>query len=661
MVLRISLILLLMTTAVIFTNCGKPADPETLPAITVGPWDAPVGEAVQGATLFEGWSDLRVLDAPVNVTGGWTDSVFVANNGLSLYFAYTRFAFSDVADSGSYVVTGPAREGMTGNHFKNFKAELTSGGWAVSLLPPQFNTDPNAHESSLSANAAEDLIVWVKWDSVPLKANMYFSTKNADGTWTAGQLIPAPAQSPNCSNDNPFVVGSVATGIDLYFESDRIDLTCTAGNGKRHIYHSYYDPLTQTFSTVDKVAGLNGTESLDEDMQVHITADKKQAYWTATRYSSAGVALDYGIYTADRVGNAYMNPRPILRPSFLPPYTGMLTFPGEANVVELPQGWMIYMICGIAQNESATPSKGATLKVCRMKKPRTAEHTAAKKINSAGWSDSPFISRDGNRLYFMYSRYDFAPWLLGGGLGTIQVKGPDRPGLQKNETNPFDESDIYMSTKNTDGTWSEPVNLGLNGAFGDSSGMEINNGETFVWLRGNGTTNNVVSATKNANGTWGAVTDFGASVNVSGKVQDNPHISPDGNGLWYVSTRDGGQGGKDIWFSLNSAGVWGAPVNLSSTFNSAGDEDQMWISPITNEVYWNTPSGIKTCVSNGSTCVAAPELVSIPGCSIAAEVSMPDDGQTMYFGCGDPATGRVSIMYSEKQPNGTWGTAKPVD
>ena len=559
------------------------------------------------------------------------------------------------------MVTGPARNNMTGNYFKNFKADLTSGGWVVNMLPAPFNTDPNAHESSLSANAAEDIIVWVKWDSVPLIANMYFSTKNPDGTWTAGALIPAPAQSPNCSNDNPFVVGNSTVGVDLYFESDRADLTCTAGNGKRHIYHSFFDPLTQTFSAVDKVAGLNGTEALDEDMQVHITADKKQAYWTATRFTSVGVPVDYAIYTAELVGTAFMNPRPILRPNFISPYTGMLIFPGEVNVVEVPQGWLIYMICGIAQNESATTSKGATLKICRMKKARTSEHTAAKKINTAGWSDSPFISRDGKRLYFMYSRYDFAPWLLGGSPSLIQIKGPERAGLQKNTTNPFDESDIYMSTKNTDGSWSEPVNLGLNGAFGDSSGMEINNGETFVWLRGNGITNNIVSTTKNANGTWGPVTDFGANINVSGKIQDNPHISPDGLGLFYVSTRSGGLGEKDIWFSLKSAGVWGVPINLGSTFNSAGDEDQMWISPITNEIYWNTPVGLKKCISNGSTCSAPPELVIIPGCSFAAEVSMPDDGQTMYFGCGDTATGRVSIMYSEKQLNGTWGTAKPVD
>lgn len=102
MLLRLFLILFFLFTAVIFTNCGKPSEPETA-VVTLDAWDSPVGDAVQGATLFEGWTDLRVLDAPVNVTGGWTDSVFVANNGMSLYFAYTRFETSPVMDSGRFV------------------------------------------------------------------------------------------------------------------------------------------------------------------------------------------------------------------------------------------------------------------------------------------------------------------------------------------------------------------------------------------------------------------------------------------------------------------------------------------------------------------------------------------------------------------------------
>lgn len=280
-----------------------------------------------------------------------------------------------------------------------------------------------------------------------------------------------------------------------------------------------------------------------------------------------------------------------------------------------------------------------------------------------GWSDSPFISRDGQRLYFMYSRYNFAPWILSNGTNMPVVSGPDRPGLHKS-TQPFDESDIYMATKNQDGTWSEAVNLGLNGAYGDSSGMEINGGNTFVWLQGNGSTNNIVIADKNPDGSWAAPVDPGAGINdhTAAVIQDNPHITPDGSALWFTSSRAGGAGKKDIWLSGKSGGVWSAPVNSGSPVNTPEDEDQLWVSPVgTADVYWNGSQGLMHCLSNGTNCSGTPDVVTIPGCAFAAEASMPDGGQTLYFGCFDLATGILRIMYSTKQPGGSWGSATPVD
>jgi hypothetical protein len=284
-------------------------------------------------------------------------------------------------------------------------------------------------------------------------------------------------------------------------------------------------------------------------------------------------------------------------------------------------------------------------------------------INTAGgWSDSPFISGDGQRLYFMYSRYDFGPFILSGGASAPVLSGPDRPGLH-HSTQPFDESDVYVATKNADGSWSEPVNLGLNGAWGDSSGMEVDGGRSFVWLQGNGTTNKIVMATRNLDGTWGAAVELGPAINdhSPGVFQDNPHMSADGTGLWFTSNRAAGSlGARDLWFSSRSGGTWSAPVNLGTPFNTAGDEDQFWFSPGTLDIYWNGPAGLMHCVSNGTGCSAAPTVVTIPGCSIAAEASITDDGQLLYFGCGDPTTGRVSIMYSKRQ-GAAWGAATPVD
>jgi hypothetical protein len=220
-----------------------------------------------------------------------------------------------------------------------------------------------------------------------------------------------------------------------------------------------------------------------------------------------------------------------------------------------------------------------------------------------------------------------------------------------------------MSTLQADGTWSEAVNLGFNGAYGDSSGMEINNGNTFIWLRGNGSTNNIVMATKNGDGSWGAPVDLGTLVNdhTGGARVDNPHLSPDGHALWFVSNRAGGSGGTDIWFSTLSGATWSAPVNMGSPVNTSGDEDQPWISPVSTDVYWNGPSGLMHCTSNGSNCSGSPTTVTVPGCGYVAEASFPDDLQTMFFACGDTTTFKVKIMYSKKQPDQSWGPATAID
>ena len=279
---------------------------------------------------------------------------------------------------------------------------------------------------------------------------------------------------------------------------------------------------------------------------------------------------------------------------------------------------------------------------------------------SGGWSDSPFVSRDGKRLYFMYSRYNFAPFLKSGGTVMPVLEGPDRVGLHHSDQ-AFAESDVYMATRNDDGSWSEPVNLGFNGPYGDACGMEINNGNTFVWLRGDGARNDIVISNKDSNGNWSVPQNFGALINDPTAIQDNPHLSPDGTQLWFSSTRTGTLGHKDIWFSQLSGGTWSNPINLGSQFNTVDEDDQFWVSPVDGRMVWNSAGSIKQGFSDGHGGLTNSSTWSFAGCDYAAEVSMPDDGQSVYFGCANLTTFRVQIMYAIKQSDGSWGPAIPVD
>ena len=279
------------------------------------------------------------------------------------------------------------------------------------------------------------------------------------------------------------------------------------------------------------------------------------------------------------------------------------------------------------------------------------------RINTPGWADSPFISRDGQRLYFMYSRWDFGPFFLG---GAPVLRGPDRPGHHNDDVNPWDDSDIYVATKRGDGSWGAPVNMGFNSAGGDASGMELSSGTFFVWIKPTLPSGqpDIYISTRDAFGNWSAPVGISTNINTV-NLEDNPHLWPDGNSLWFTSDRGGGAGGKDIWFSSKTAGVWNPPVNAGPTLNRAADEDQFWVSPVNFEVYFTRNNQIYRSSFTGLG-YTAPTLVNL-GLAVAAEPSITDDGQDLYVATGDTTTAHIRIMHARFLGGGNWATPVPVD
>ena len=329
----------------------------------VDPWNAPVGAPIAGVTLSDGWTDLREVPAPVNISGGWTDSVAVSASGTTLFFGYGRWDFPEFYNSNSTVFnpTGPLRPGMTGDYFKMFRADLGINGWTVSYVP--FNGASTVDEFAASPNVAEDVIVFIRF--VGGTGDIYYTLKTAD-TWSTPIALPSfpPINTP-CNDDNPFVVGSLAAGLTLYFESNRVDPGGTTCGSIRHVYYTEYSPAGGgSFSAVQLVPGLNGAGASDEDTQPFVTPDKSKAYWTGIRSAA------YGVFSADLSGGNYVNVHPVAVPTSASPFTGNTVLIGEANVAEVPQGWLMYMMCGIAQSESGGQPRDVQLKVCVARKLR---------------------------------------------------------------------------------------------------------------------------------------------------------------------------------------------------------------------------------------------------------------------------------------------------
>ena len=283
------------------------------------------------------------------------------------------------------------------------------------------------------------------------------------------------------------------------------------------------------------------------------------------------------------------------------------------------------------------------------------------KINTKGWVDSPWISRDGNKLYFMYSRYNFFPAILRGESPFLE--GPNRQGHHNNDINPWNDSDIYVATRQSDGSWSEPLNLGSNDDKGDCCHILVSSPDRLYLTNPSPDgTNMDIGYKELAGDIWGGFVNLGSNIN-SDFNEDNPHILADQQGIYF--TRWNAADKRDIWFSWKDGGVWQEAVMLPFPINTTDNkEDQFFISEVGDnirDVYFNRDDKIFHSLYTVSTdTFSTPEEV-IFGLDFVGEASLSDSGDKLYFASGDPETEIIRIMVSSKKANGEWGIPVPVD
>ncbi len=86
---------------------------------------------------------------------------------------------------------------------------------------------------------------------------------------------------------------------------------------------------------------------------------------------------------------------------------------------------------------------------------------------------------------------------------------------------------------------------------------------------------------------WSQPFNIGAPVNTAG-WESQPSISADGRTLYFVSTRNGGKGGYDLWKSDLSPDGWSTPANLGAGINTPYDEQSPFIHPDDETLYFSS-------------------------------------------------------------------------
>lgn len=176
--------------------------------------------------------------------------------------------------------------------------------------------------------------------------------------------------------------------------------------------------------------------------------------------------------------------------------------------------------------------------------PVSAEQGSHPELNTAFNDGCPILSPDGLSLYQASNRP--------GGLGNI---------------------DIWVSTRrNTRSGWGAPVNLGapINGPTDDFCPTPIRGKGLFFVSRRDEPNGDIYFARQTRNG-WQGPFHLGANINSSAQEWSPAYFVNDHGQqvLYFSSTRAGGPGGQDIYFSADYGPAQLAPGALNTPFDDS--------------------------------------------------------------------------------------------
>ncbi len=229
-------------------------------------------------------------------------------------------------------------------------------------------------------------------------------------------------------------------------------------------------------------------------------------------------------------------------------------------------------------------------------------------------------------------------------------------------TNEYFE-DVYACHQ-VNGVWSDPVPMAppVNSNGNDASVGLYNDGRTMVVYRDERGMGDLYES-KRTGDTWSELVSLGPNIN-SKAHESSAWYSFDRKWLYFVSDREGGLGGQDIWRSrwVEDINGWGEAENLGPMVNTIHDEDGIFVHPDGRSIYFSS----KGHTSMGGYDVFSSELNGeqwTKATNLGWPVNGPDDdlffvltadGSTGYFssvrmsGMGEDDLFRVNFLPDEQ-------------
>jgi len=179
-----------------------------------------------------------------------------------------------------------------------------------------------------------------------------------------------------------------------------------------------------------------------------------------------------------------------------------------------------------------------------------------------------------------------APTISADGRSLIFVACPDMSGSEYGEGRQGKGSCDMFITKKIGSRWGQVINLPgqVNTMLWESQPSLSADGKTLYFIRRvktqDGSKNSdIFVSTIQDNGSWSNPTRLPANVNTP-MEEESVLIHPDGKTLYFASRGHVGMGASDLYVTrLNPDGSWSNPVNLGYPINTKNDENSLMVSP----------------------------------------------------------------------------------
>lgn len=155
----------------------------------------------------------------------------------------------------------------------------------------------------------------------------------------------------------------------------------------------------------------------------------------------------------------------------------------------------------------------------------------------------------------------------------------------------YGSCDIYISVKKGS-KWSEPKNLGknVNSNSWDSQPSIASDSRTLFFVssrEGGYGKSDIWYSYKRDNGEWSEAKNLGPIINTPGEEMF-PFIHPSNTTLYFSSDYHIGMGSQDVFYSRIENGVFSQPINLGYPINTSASETSFIVSPSGKQAIFST-------------------------------------------------------------------------